>query len=126
MKRIMALILAALLLALSASALADGPKFVTIQEWLEARGDCGDCLMLIQIREVLNPVLAVAEDETGHCNLYTSLDGDLAFNFFDQGEDPEFYRHYIFVISNPKYNEYEGTVEIAGWKLERVMPCILN
>ena len=73
MKRIAALLALLLLLtALPCAALADAePRFVTIREWLDAKGECGDCLLLVKIDEVVNPVLAVAIDETGSVNLYS-------------------------------------------------------
>ncbi len=77
MKRIIALLVTVVLLAACASALADGRKFVTINEWLDAKGECGDCALVVQVREVLGPVLAVVEDETGSVNLFTGTDEDL-------------------------------------------------
>jgi hypothetical protein len=125
MKRIIALLVTVVLLAACASALADGRKFVTINEWLDAKGECGDCALVVQVREVLGPVLAVVEDETGSVNLFTGAEEDLLFNFADHN-DAEYYRHWIFVISNPEYNVFEGTVELKNWTLERFMPCITN
>ena len=117
------LLIAAMILAVCASAIADTPRFVTISEWLDAKGECGDCCMVVQIREVLAPVLAVVEDETGSVNLYTGGETELLFDFSDH-QDAEYYRNWIFVISNPQYNEFEGTAEMKNWKLERFMPCI--
>ena len=125
MKRIIALLVTVVLLAACASALADGRKFVTINEWLDAKGECGDCALVVQVREVLGPVLAVVEDETCSVNLFTGAEEDLLFNFADHN-DAEYYRHWIFVISNPEYNVFEGTVELKNWTLERFMPCITN
>ena len=125
MKRIIALLVTVVLLAACASALTDGRKFVTINEWLDAKGECGDCALVVQVREVLGPVLAVVEDETGSVNLFTGAEEDLLFNFADHN-DAEYYRHWIFVISNPEYNVFEGTVELKNWTLERFMPCITN
>ena len=62
MKKIIAAVLVIVLIFTFACALADSPKFVTINEWLDTKGECGDCYMVIQIREVLGPVLAVAAD----------------------------------------------------------------
>ena len=121
MKKTIALMITIVLLAACASALADGPRFVTVSEWLEAKGDCGDCYMVVQIRQVLGPVLAVAGDETGSVNLFTGTDTELLFDFIDQG-DPEYYRNWIFVLGNPQYNVYEGAVELKNWTLERYMP----
>ena len=52
-------------------------------------------------------------------------ENELLFDFSDQ-QDPEYYRHWIFVISNPEYTVFDGTVEMKNWKLERFMPCIMN
>ena len=123
MKRTTALIVAILLLLFSVSAFADDPKFVTIEEWLETKGECGDCLVVVQLQEILNPVLAVAADETGVVNLFSSEGGTIEFNFVYEGI-LDYYKGYILVISNPKYNEYEGTIEMAGWKLLRYLPPI--
>lgn len=122
MKKAIALLITIVLLAACASALAEGPRFVTINEWLDAKGECGDCYMLVQVLRVLNPVLAVVGDETGTVNLYTGAETELLFDFSDH-EDAEYYRNWIFVISNPQYNVFEGTVELKNWKLERFMPC---
>ena len=128
MKKTIALALSIVLVLASLSCFAqaeEGPKFVTIQEWMDAKGECGDCALVVQVREVLGPVLAVVEDETGSVNLYTGGEEDLIFNFGDHN-DAEYYRHWIFVISNPEYNVFEGTVELKNWTLERFMPCITN
>ena len=75
------------------------------------------------LKEILNPVLAVAADETGVVNLFSSEGGTIEFNFVYEGI-LDYYKGYILVISNPKYNEYEGTIEMAGWKLLRYLPPI--
>ena len=122
MKKAIALLITIVLLAACVSAIAEGPRFVTINEWLDAKGECGDCYMLVQVLRVLNPVLAVVGDETGTVNLYTGGETELIFDFSDH-QDAEYYRNWIFVISNPQYNEYEGTPELKNWNLERFMPC---
>ena len=124
MKKTISLLLSLLLLFSSAVALADEPHFVTISEWLEAKGECGDCLMLVQLQEILNPVVAVAADETGVVHLWSGGgDERMEFNFVRDGS-LEYYKGYIFVISNPVYNEFEGNVELANWTLVRFMPPI--
>ena len=125
MKKTIALMITVVLLAVCAFAAADGPRFVTVNEWLDAKGECGDCLMVVQIQQILGPVLAVVRDETGSVNLYTGGETDLLFDFTDH-EDPEYYKNWIFVLSNPQYNVYEGTVEMKNWKLERFMPCLVD
>ena len=125
MKKALVAALVLILILAFGCALADSPRFVTIDEWLNARGECGDCLMVVQIREVLGPVLAVAEDETGSVNLFTGNDEELVFDFSDR-QDAEYYKHWIFVISNPEYNVYDGAVEMKNWKLERFLPCSIK
>ena len=118
-KAIAILLLAACVLMSAAAASAEGEaKFVTIQEWLDAKGECGDCMLIVRIRTVLNPVWAEAEDETGMIHLF-SANGEDSFiiNFMD--EENGVAEGEIFVIANPRYNEYEGTVKMADWTLLR-------
>ena len=120
MKKIIAVCLACVLVALAAAALGDGAKFVTVQEWLDAKGECGDCMLLLRLSVILNPVLAVAEDETGSVNLFSGSGEDsMIINFMggDGGPQPGD----ILVIGNPRYNEFEGTAEMADWTLLRYL-----
>ena len=123
MKKIAALFLSVVLavLTLSCAALGEKTKFVTIQEWLEAKGACGDCMLLLKIQEVLNPVLAVGADETGTINLYSGGENSLILEF---GNQERLLTGYWIVIGNPRYNEYEGTIEMADWALLRMIPNI--
>lgn len=123
MKKMAALVLSIVLAALSLScaALGEETKFVTIQEWLEAKGACGDCMLLLKIQEVLNPVLAVGADETGTINLYSGGENSLILEF---GNEERMLTGYWIVIGNPRYNEYEGTIEMADWTLLRMIPNI--
>ncbi|MBR4332159.1 MAG: hypothetical protein IKP72_05745 [Clostridia bacterium] len=123
MKKMAALVLSIVLalLALSCAALGEETKFVTIQEWLEAKGACGDCMLLLKIQEVLNPVLAVGADETGTINLYSGGENSLILEF---GNEERMLTGYWIVIGNPRYNEYEGTIEMADWTLLRMIPNI--
>ena len=123
MKKMAALVLSIVLaaLTLSCAALGEETKFVTIQEWLEAKGACGDCMLLLKIQEVLNPVLAVGADETGTVNLYSGGENSLILEF---GNEERMLTGYWIVIGNPRYNEYEGTIERADWTLLRMIPNI--
>ena len=121
MKRFVSLLLALVLLLSLSLAAAEGPKFVTLREWLDAKGECGDCMLVLKIKEVLNPVLAVVADETASVNMYTGGKDAILFDFSEHEAD-NFCNGWIFVISNPRYNEFEGTIELADWKLERFMP----
>ena len=95
------------------------PEFVTILEWLDARGECGNCMLLLKITQILNPVLAVAADETGTINLFSGNGEDSMIINFMSDECPQ--EGAILVIANPRYNEFEGTVEMADWTLLRIM-----
>ena len=96
----------------------EGPKFVTIREWLDANGECGDCMVLLRIRQIINPVLAIGEDETGTIDLYSGGEDRIIINFTeDDIAEGDF-----IVIANPKYNPYEGTIEMADWTLKRILP----
>lgn len=118
MKKIALWILAAVCCLALCTALGESAtNTVTIGDWLEQEGDCGDCLMTVTIREVLNPVLAVAEDETGSVNLFGLNCGGCFFGFgegmFQEGD--------TIVIANPVYNVFEGTVEMADSRLVEVV-----
>ncbi len=122
MKKTIALIAAFILLisSVSCAASAEEVKFVTIREWLDAGGECGDCLLLVRIKAILNPVLAVAEDETGTVNLFSANGEDsLIVNFMgDEGVT----EGCVMVIANPRWNEFEDTIEMADWTLLRTLP----
>ena len=126
MKKTIALSLFIVLVLVSLSCFAqaeEGPKFVTIQEWLDARGECGDCMLLLKIVQVLNPVVALAADETGTVNLYSGANEPESFIAFI-GDERGQLDGYILVIANPKYNPYEDTIEMAEWTLLRIIPDI--
>ena len=124
MKKTIALALSIVLVLASLSCFAqgeEGPKFVTIQEWMDAKGDCGDCMLVLKVLQVLNPVVALAADETGTVNLFSGANDPESFvAFFD--EEKGMLDGYILVIANPKYNPYEGTIEMANWTLLRLLP----
>ena len=124
MKKTITLFLAALFILVCIFCCALGeeePKFVTIQEWLEAKGECGSCLLLLKIQEVLNPVLAVGVDETGTVNLFSGGEDNIILEF---GNEERILNGYWMVIANPRYNFYEGTIEMADWTLLRLVPGI--
>ena len=122
MKKTIALALSIVLVLVSLSCIAqaeEAPKFVTIQEWLDAKGECGDCMLLLKITQILNPVLAVAADDTGTINLFSGNGEDSMIINFMSDECPQ--EGAILVIANPRFNEFEGTVEMADWTLLRIM-----
>ena len=102
-------------------ALSEEVRFVTVQEWLDAKGECGDCMLLLKIQEVLNPVVAIGADETGTINLYSGGETSIIIEF---GNEERMLTGYWIVIANPKYNVFEGTIEMANWSLLRLMPGI--
>ena len=124
MKKTIALALAVVIVLVSLSCFAQAencPRFVTIREWMDAKGECGDCMLLLKIQQVINPVVALAADETGTVNLYSGGNDPDSFVAFMGGEDGDL-DGCILVIANPKYNPYEGTIEMAEWTLLRLLP----
>lgn len=122
MKKAVLLTLLIVLVSLSHITYAkEEPRFVTVQEWQDAKGECGNCLLLLKVKEVLNPVLAIAADETGTINLFSGQEGEPIVWFMN---DEQNLNDYWIVIGNPRYNEFEGTVEMAGWTLLRMIPNI--
>ena len=110
-----------LIVVLLCPALSEEVRFVTVQEWLDAKGECGDCMLLLKIQEVLNPVVAIGADETGTINLYSGGETSIIIEF---GNEERMLTGYWIVIANPKYNVFEGTIEMANWSLLRLMPGI--
>ena len=121
MKRMIVLMIlaTALLLTSIPCTFAEECRFVTIKEWLDAKGECGECMLLLKITQILNPVLAAAEDDTGSINLFSGNGEDSMIINFMSDECPQ--EGAILVIANPRYNEYEGTVEMADWTILRIM-----
>ena len=123
MKKTIALALSVVLILVSLCCIAqaeEGPRFVTIREWLDAKGECGDCMLVLKITQIINPVLAAAADETGTINLFSGNGEDSMIINFMSDECPQ--EGAVLVIANPRYNEYEGTVEMADWTVLRVFP----
>ena len=122
MKKTIALVLFIILVLVSASCIAqaeEAPRFVTIREWLDADGECGNCMLLLKITQILNPVLAVAADDTGTINLFSGNGEDSMIINFMSDECPQ--EGAILVIANPRFNEFESTIEMADWTLLRIM-----
>ncbi len=119
MKKALAFVLMIICLFVSVTAVSEEEaKFVTIQEWLDAKGECGNCILVLKIIQILNPVLAVAADETGTINLFSGNGEDSMIINFMSDECPQ--EGAVLVIANPRYNEYEGTVEMADWTVLRI------
>ena len=126
MKKTIALALSIVLVlaSLSCAALAEeSPRFVTIQEWMDAKGECGNCMLVVKVMQELNPTVALVADETGTANLFSGINEESSFvEFMSEETGPKV--GYILVIANPKYNPYEGNVEMAAWTLLRMIPNI--
>ena len=122
MKKAIALLLAVCCMASAAAAAGgEGTRFVTVQEWLDAKGECGECMLLLKVETVLNPVLAIGRDETGTVNLYSGNAEETDIIVWFMGEDCAG-EGSTMVIANPRYNIYEGTIEMADWTLVRLLP----
>ncbi len=122
MKKVIALLLAVCCMASAAAAAGgEGTRFVTVQEWLDAKGECGECMLLLKVETVLNPVLAIGRDETGTVNLYSGNAEETDIIVWFMGEDCAG-EGSTMVIANPRYNIYEGTIEMADWTLVRLLP----
>lgn len=102
MKRITAILLALALCLLCASAGAEeGINMLSIREWIDLKGECGDCYVLAVVTNINNPMLAIISDDTAAVNLFTSV-YDIGLCEGD-----------MLLLHSPEYNEYEGTVEMA-------------
>ena len=120
MKSVIALTLTCALVFCAAASMAEEPGTVTVQEWLDAKGECGDCVLELEIKQVYNPVLAVGADETGTVNLFSGNGEDSAIVWF-MGEDAVIEGD-ILVIANPRYNVFEDSVEMADWTVVQHIP----
>ena len=124
MKKMLAIqmLVVCIIVSIAGISFADDMKFVTIQEWLDAKGECGDCMLLVKIQTIFNPVLASAADETGAVNLFSANGEDsMIVNFMG---DEGLTEGSVLVIANPRWNEYEGTIEMADWTVLRMMPVL--
>ena len=90
-----------------------------IREWLAAKGECGDCMLLLKIHDVMVDVLALAGDETDQITMYSGGETEIILNFMNNDQS---LKGYWIVIANPEYNEYEGNVEMKNWETLRLIP----
>ena len=107
------LIASALLIILIASAAACSSASglsgsVTVQEWLDKKGEGTDFTLTVKVAELVNPYYARVEDSSGSV---------LLFGLWENGEPKAFEEKGIavgdtIVIKNPVYNVYEGNVEM--------------
>ena len=122
-KKLIAWLLVLVCVAAAAAALGEeGPKFITIREWLDAKGDCGECMLAVRVLQAINPVLAIVQDETGTVNLFSGTGPDTYIINFLGTDDYSNLEDYVLVIKNPKWNEYEGSIEMAAWEVLRMLP----
>ena len=124
MKKTIALAVILALVCCCFASAEEGPHFVTIGEWLQAEGDCGDCILAVQVTQIHNPVLAVGTDETGSVNLFSGNGEDSMIINFMSDECPR--EGAVLVIANPRYNVFDGIVEMADWTLLRVLPLTVE
>ena len=115
MKRVIALLVILLALSILAGCgnrlggTASNENSISVQEWLDSKGETESSTMTVTVKTIVNPVLAIVEDEFG-----TSVN---LFGVMVDGEFMEFEKAGIsegntIVIRDGKYNEYEGDVEI--------------
>ena len=126
MKKTIALAISIVLVLVSLLCVAqaeESPRFFTVQEWLDAKGECGDCMLVLKIMQELNPVVALAADETGTVNLFSGANEESSFVLF-MGDETGSKVGYVLVIANPKYNPFEGSIEMAEWTLLRILPVL--
>ena len=81
---------------------------MTVQEWLDKKGEGDDFTVTVTLTELLNPYYARVEDPTGSV---------LLFGLWENGEPKAFAEKEINIgdtitIRNPVYNVYEGNVEM--------------
>lgn len=114
MKRIIALLMLCALCLFSLPSLAEeGPRAISVREWLDAEGETGDCLLEVEILEIVNPVWAVVGDGSGSVNLFGLRFYDCCYGFGENG----FIVGDRITLRDPGYNVFEGTVEMTDTEL---------
>lgn len=114
MKKLVSLLLIALLVFSVTAAAEEIPEIITVSEWLESNGEKTG-LLIAQVQEIITPPLALIADETGSVNLFgVTIDGEFT-DFFTAG----IVAGDLIVIWNPQFNEFEGSVEMADAVLLR-------
>ena len=115
MKKLISVFLVTLMLCSVTAAVAEElPAIVTVKEWLETEGAVTG-LVIAQVQEIINPMLAVIADETGRVNLFAvTVNGEIT-DFFTAGISAGD----LILLWNPQYNVFEGSVEMADAVLLR-------
>ena len=109
MKKILSAVIICVLLISSVLVLASCTKKVTIKEWLDNEGACGDDFTVtVKVVTLINPYYALVNDSTGSV---------LLFGLWEDGEPKAFAEKDIaegdtIVLHNPVYNVYEDNVEM--------------
>ena len=81
---------------------------VTVQEWLEKKGEGKNFTVTVKVVEFINPYYARVEDETASVLLFGLWEGGEPKAFSEKGVDIGD----TIVIKNPVYNVYEGNIEM--------------
>ena len=114
MKKLVALLLALLLVCCSWALAEEAPHGITIRSWMDSQGADQGAVM-VQVQEVINPVLAVVADETGCVNLFgVTIDGRFTDFYTANIKAGD-----ILLLWNPVYHLYEDTIEMADTVLIR-------
>lgn len=115
MKKILLIVLTlAVFLTFGLDVFAEENGTVTVREWLDSEGGTTG-LMIVYVREILNPVWAVVEDETGSVNLFgVTADGE-----FQPFENADIREGDVLLLRDPHYNMFDGTVEMTDAVLLR-------
>lgn len=91
-----------------------GPREMTLQQFLDEKPDSGEYTMQVTVVSILNPVLAIVEDEAGtRVNLFgVTVNGE-----FKNFEEAQIYVGDTLILANGRYNLFEDSTEIADAEL---------
>lgn len=91
-----------------------GPREMTLQQFLDEKPDSGEYTMQVTVVSILNPVLAIVEDEAGtQVNLFgVTVNGE-----FKNFEEAQIYVGDTLILANGRYNLFEDSTEIADAEL---------
>lgn len=87
-----------------------GVKVITLQQWLDSKGE-EQGLLLVCVAEVINPVLVLVTDDTASVNLFGIMETE--YGTINLIETAGIQPGDVLLLKNARYNEFEGTVEIA-------------
>ena len=93
------------------------PLRVSVQEWLEAKGEVGDCSLTVAVRAYIYPVLAIVTDGSANANLFSfKVDGETMGLLGEAAQVGD-----VLILQNPVYNVFNGAPEIIEAELLRVI-----